>query len=177
MEREGLEQAVFAGGCFWGVEAAFAAAPGVVATECGYTGGREPRPTYSRVCGGRTGHAEAVRVWFDPRAVSYERLLAVFFEEHNPTRRKHKPQYRSALWAHSPAQAAAAAAAVADLEARFGVRVLTELRDAERWPFWEAEERHQQYNAKRAAKLRALRGDDQEAAEDGGAAAACSRDA
>ena len=118
VEREGLEQAVFAGGCFWGVEAAFAAAPGVVATECGYTGGREPRPTYSRVCGGRTGHAEAVRVVYDPRVTSYGALLELFWSLIDATDARGQgadrgSQYRTAVFWCTPAQRDAAAAGAA----------------------------------------------------------------
>ena len=82
-----MATATFAAGCFWGVEARFAALPGVLTTEVGYTGGTTPGPTYNQVCSNRTGHAEAVRVEYDPDEISYERLLTAFFDMHDPTQR------------------------------------------------------------------------------------------
>ena len=107
------QRATFAAGCFWGVEAAFRQIPGVVSTRVGYTGGHTENPTYSEVCGKRTGHAEAVEVTFDPSVVSYEELLDVFWRKHNPRSRNRQgldvgSQYRSAIFFHSPEQEAAA---------------------------------------------------------------------
>ena len=149
--------ATFSLGCFWGAEASFAAIEGVVSTRVGYTGaaaGAQDVPaTYASVSGG-DGHAESVRVVFDPARVSYAALLQAFFSLHSSTRRKPKVCYRSAVWAHSEAQLAEALAAKAAEAAAApgGAPVLTEVALARRW--WEAEERHQRYSEKRAAKLK-----------------------
>ena len=145
-----MEQATFAAGCFWGVEAAFRRVPGVTATQVGYTGGSKPEPTYKEVCAGRTGHAEAVEVEFDPERVSYEELLEVFFSSHNPTTRNRQgfdigTQYRSAIFVHSPEQEEAARAATEHVQAglHWPKKVVTEIVDA--GPFWPAEDYHQRY--------------------------------
>ena len=114
---EGLATAVFALGCFWGEEKAFWQVPGVWSTAVGYTGGNTPNPTYEEVCSGRTGHAEAVLVVFDPEKVTYERLLQVFWEAHDPTQGMRQgndvgTQYRSAIYYASPEQQAAAEASL-----------------------------------------------------------------
>jgi peptide-methionine (S)-S-oxide reductase len=145
-----LETATFAAGCFWGVEAAFREVPGVVDTEVGYTGGTTDRPTYKDVCSGRTGHAEAVRVAFDPARVSYDALLEVFWRVHDPTQVDRQgpdigTQYRSAIFVHSPQQESAAIASRdAVARSRTGGRpIATQMVPAV--PFWRAEEYHQRY--------------------------------
>jgi len=149
-----LEKATFGAGCFWGVEAAFRNVKGVVSTQVGYSGGRTADPTYEQVCSGRTGHAEAVEVTYDPAVVSYDDLLRVFWENHDPTTPNRQgpdvgEQYRSAIFTHSPAQEAAAKSSVVALEAakRFRRPIVTEIVPA--GPFYRAEEYHQQYLEKR----------------------------
>jgi peptide-methionine (S)-S-oxide reductase len=145
-----LEQATFAAGCFWGVEAKFRSIKGVVNATVGYTGGTVDEPTYQQVCTDRTGHAEAVLVEFDPSKVSYEQLLDVFWGMHDPTQVNrqgpdHGSQYRSAIFYHSPAQQAAALASKAALEKSGKLRrpIATEIVPAQ--TFWRAEEYHQRY--------------------------------
>ncbi len=149
-----LEKATFGAGCFWGVEAAFRQLPGVVSTQVGYAGGSAPAPTYEQVCSGRTGHAEAVEVTYDPTLVTYDDLLRVFWENHDPTTPNRQgpdvgEQYRSVIFYHSPAQEAAAKASQAALEAakRFRRPIVTQIVSA--GPFYRAEEYHQQYLEKR----------------------------
>lgn len=145
------EQGTFAAGCFWGVEAAFRKLDGVTATRVGYTGGTTPSPTYKQVCRGRTGHAEAVEVTFDPTVISYEELLAVFWSSHNPATRNRQglnvgSQYRSAIFTHSAAQVAAAEATreQAKGELRWPRKTIATQVEAA-GPFYAAEEYHQQY--------------------------------
>ena len=145
-----MERATFAAGCFWGVEAAFRRLPGVTATRVGYTGGWKPEPTYKEVCTGRTGHAEAVELEFDPERVSYEELLEVFFSSHNPTTRNRQgfdigTQYRSGVFFHSPEQKAGADAVAERVQAglHWPKKVVTEIVEAD--AFWPAEEYHQRY--------------------------------
>jgi len=143
--------ATFAAGCFWGVEARFRNVPGVVDTEVGYTGGHTERPTYKQVCTGTTGHAEAVRVTYDPDEVAYEALLDAFWNMHNPTTANRQgpdvgSQYRSAIFFHTPAQEAAARESKAALRAsgRWGEKpIVTQIEPA--GPFWRAEAYHQRY--------------------------------
>jgi peptide-methionine (S)-S-oxide reductase len=151
----GLEEAVFGLGCFWGAERRFWQQPGVWTTAVGYAGGSTPNPTYEEVCSGRTGHAEVVRVIFDPARISYEELLRVFFEAHDPTQGMRQgndvgTQYRSAIYATSEAQRAAAGAAREAYEKRLLERgfggITTEIAPA--GPFYYAEDYHQQYLAK-----------------------------
>ncbi|HET8893841.1 MAG TPA: peptide-methionine (S)-S-oxide reductase MsrA [Gaiellaceae bacterium] len=152
---EGLERAVFGLGCFWGAERIFWRAPGVYTTAVGYAGGFTPNPTYEEVCSGRTGHTEAVLVVFDPKQTSYDELLKLFWEGHDPTQGMRQgndvgTQYRSAIYWTTDAQREAAEASKAMYEqelARAGYEsVSTEL--AEAGPFYYAEDYHQQYLAK-----------------------------
>ena len=151
----GTETAYFAMGCFWGAERRFWSLPGVVSTAVGYAGGYTPNPTYEEVSSGLTGHAETVRVIFDPARTSYAALLTAFFEGHDPTQGMRQgndvgTQYRSAIYTTSPAQRALADHAIADYQGRlraagFG-HITTEVADA--GPFYFAEDYHQQYLAK-----------------------------
>jgi peptide-methionine (S)-S-oxide reductase len=152
---EGLEIADFAMGCFWGEERKFWQLPGVWVTAVGYMGGHTPNPTYQEVCTGMTGHAEAVRVVFDPRQVSYQDLLKVFWEGHDPTQGMRQgndvgTQYRSAIYTHGPAQAEAAErsklAYQKALDAAGMGHITTEIHPA--GEFYFAEDYHQQYLAK-----------------------------
>lgn len=148
------ETAVFAGGCFWGVEHLLAAQPGVTETEAGYTGGHVPAPAYEQVCTHSTGHAEAVRVRFDPRRVSFETLAKLFFEIHDPTQTDGQgpdlgPQYRSAVFYTSPAQRETAEKLIALLRAK-GLNVVTEVAPLD--VFWPAEAYHQHYYAKKGTQ-------------------------
>ncbi|MFA6132703.1 MAG: bifunctional methionine sulfoxide reductase B/A protein [Phycisphaerae bacterium] len=142
-----LQKALFAGGCFWGVEHLFKQAPGVLAVTSGYTGGKVERPTYEQVCTGKTGHAEAVEIVFDPARVSYEQLARLFFEIHDPTTRDRQgpdvgSQYRSAVFYQTPEQKQTAEALIAQLRAK-GYAVVTEVVPAS--TFWPAEADHQDY--------------------------------
>jgi peptide-methionine (S)-S-oxide reductase len=148
----GTELATFGMGCFWGAERKFWETPGVISTMVGYAGGSTPNPTYQEVCSGRTGHAEVVQVVFDPKKVSYEQLLKLFWENHDPTQGMRQgndagTQYRSVLYTHSDAQARAAAASRDEYQrvlakAGYGP-ITTEVRPAP--DFYYAEEYHQQY--------------------------------
>lgn len=149
------EKATFGAGCFWGVEAAFAALPGVSATAAGYEGGALDQPTYRDVCTDQTGHAEVVELEFDPEKTSYEKLLDAFFSLHDPTTMNRQgpdwgTQYRSVIFYHSPEQEAAARAKIAELssQGRFKPkRIVTQVAPAQ--TFWRAEEYHQRYLEKR----------------------------
>jgi peptide-methionine (S)-S-oxide reductase len=149
-----METATFAAGCFWGVEARFARLKGVLRTEVGYTGGSTARPTYRQVCSHMTGHAEAVRVEFDPETISYEQLLIAFFALHDPTQVDRQgpdvgDQYRSAVFYHSPEQQRLALEVIRRLEAEgaYDRPIATKVVPAGEW--WRAEEEHQMYFAKR----------------------------
>lgn len=147
-----IEEATFAAGCFWGVEAAFRSLRGVVDTSVGYSGGRTSDPSYEEVCKGETGHAESVRVVFDPSVVSYEDLLNVFWKIHDPCSRDRQgpdvgSQYRSAIFHHNDAQRAKAIASRDDLDRRKRCgadRVVTEIAPLS--SFHLAEEYHQRYH-------------------------------
>lgn len=149
------QTAYFAGGCFWGIEDAFARIPGVMDAVSGYQGGKVSHPGYQEVCSGRTGHAETVKVVFDPNHVSYDRLLSAFFEMHDPTARNRQgpdvgTQYRSAIFTTSREQDLAARAYIQKLDAsgRYGERkIVTQVEQAPE--FYPAEECHQDYHAKR----------------------------
>jgi len=152
---EGFERAIFAMGCFWGAERKFWQADGVYTTAVGYSGGYSPNPTYEEVCSGRTGHAEAVLVVFDTSKTSYEKLLAIFWESHDPTQAMRQgndvgTQYRSAIYTTTPAQKTAAERSRSEyqaaLEAAGYGTITTEI--AEAGPFYYAEAYHQQYLAR-----------------------------
>jgi peptide-methionine (S)-S-oxide reductase len=143
-----MEKAIFGAGCFWQVEIDFANVDGVTATAVGYSGGQVARPSYEQVCGGRTGHAEVVEVEFDPEKVSYEQLLDLFWESHDPTQvNRQGPdvghQYRSAIFYTTPQQQEAAVASKARAQSRFGRPIATEITAASE--FWPAEDYHQRY--------------------------------
>ena len=150
-----MATATFAAGCFWGVEQRFAALPGVTSTEVGYTGGTTSTPTYKQVCSHTTGHAEAVRLEYDPDTISYEELLAAFFGMHDPTQWNRQgpdvgDQYRSAVFFHTPEQEKSARAAVRQLTESgvFKRPIVTQIVAAPEW--WRAEEYHQKYFEKHA---------------------------
>jgi len=151
----GLEQAVFGLGCFWGAERKFWQAPGVYTTAVGYAGGSTPNPTYQETCTGLTGHTEAVLVVYDPKVISYDQLLKIFWESHDPTQGMRQGNdvgtpYRSAIYTLTPEQKRAAEASKAAyqkmLTASGHGAITTEI--AEAGPFYYAEEYHQQYLAK-----------------------------
>ena len=146
------EEATFAAGCFWQVEIDFAMTPGVLSTMVGYTGGETDSPSYEEVCTGRTGHAEAVHLTFDPDQVSYSHLLDVFFNLHDPTQMNRQgpdvgAQYRSAIFFHTPEQEGEAIAAKERAQTEHRSEVVTEIVPAQH--FWLAEDYHQRYLEKR----------------------------
>lgn len=145
-----MEKATFGAGCFWGVEASFRKIEGVASTTVGYAGGSFKDPTYKDVCSGKTGHAEVVQVEYDPSKVSYEELLRVFWNIHDPTTLNRQgpdigTQYRSAVFFHNPEQEAAAAASKQKLQSsgRYQKSIETEITPASE--FYRAEDYHQQY--------------------------------
>ena len=149
-----MAKATFGAGCFWGVEEEFRKLPGVLATAVGYSGGKHDNPTYEDVCTDTTGHAEVVEVDYDPDRVSYDALLDVFWNGHNPTQLNRQgpdvgTQYRSVIFFHTPEQEAAARASKEKLQksGRFPKPIVTEVSPAQ--TFWRAEDYHQQYLAKR----------------------------
>ena len=152
---QGLREAVFGMGCFWGAERLFWQLSGVYATAVGYAGGFTPNPTYEEVCSGETGHAEVVRVVYDPQKVTYYDLLKVFWESHDPTQGMRQgndlgTQYRSVIYTADAEQRAAAEASLRTYQARLSAAgrgsISTEIREAP--PFYYAEDYHQQYLAK-----------------------------
>ncbi len=149
-----MAKAIFAAGCFWGVEATFRQLPGVISTRVGYTGGKTRNPNYKEVCTDQTGHAEAVEVEYDPAELSYDKLLDVFWENHDPTQLNRQgpdwgTQYRSTIFYTSPEQEMAAQESKEKLEKshRFNKPIVTEIVPAV--TFYEAEDYHQQYLEKR----------------------------
>jgi peptide-methionine (S)-S-oxide reductase len=149
-----MELATFGAGCFWGVEVTFRQVPGVKDALVGYLGGTLANPTYKDVCTGRTGHAEVVQVQYDPDQVTYDRLLEVFWENHDPTTLNRQgpdvgTQYRSAIFYHTPEQKAAAEASRSRIEAsgKFRRPIVTEITPAS--AFYPAEDYHQRYLEKR----------------------------
>ena len=151
-EQAGREKATFAAGCFWGVEVEFRNTPGVTDAKVGYIGGQTANPTYKEVCGGRTGHAEAVEVTFDPVEIEYAELVDRFWKLHDPTQVNRQgwdvgTQYRSAIFAHSPEQARVARESLERAQSGFRKPIATQIVTDET-PFWPAEEYHQQYLVK-----------------------------
>ena|SRR6202167_2925743 len=149
-----MSKAIFAAGCFWGVEATFRQLPGVISTRVGYTGGQTSDPTYKEVCTDRTGHAEAVEVTYDPAKLAYEKLLEVFWGNHDPTQVNRQgpdygSQYRTAIFFTTPEQETAARASKEALEKshRFSKPIATQIVPAV--TFYEAEDYHQQYLEKK----------------------------
>lgn len=146
-DKDSFQKATFAGGCFWCVEAVFQRVNGVKSVRSGYTGGHVENPTYKQVCSGKTGHAEAVEIEFDPSVVSYAELLDLFWHAHDPSQLNRQgadvgTQYRSAIFYHSPDQKEMAEKAK-QLLAESGVQVVTQIAPAEK--FYEAEQHHQDY--------------------------------
>lgn len=145
--EEGYEKAIFAGGCFWGVEALFEHEPGVIGTKVGYVGGKVANPTYEEVCSGLTGHAEALEVIFDPEATSFEKMARLFFEIHDPTQVMRQgpdigEQYRSAIFYLTDRQKKIAQLLIGELEKK-GLKIATQIAPASL--FYEAESDHQRY--------------------------------
>lgn len=151
-----MAKATFGAGCFWGVELRFQQEPGVLETAVGYEGGQMEKPSYKDVCTDRTGHAEVVEIDFDPARVSYQRLLDLFFELHDPTQLNRQgpdwgTQYRSVVFFHDAEQEKAAKETIEKLtaEKRFAKPIVTQVIPAE--TFWRGEEYHQKYLEKRGA--------------------------
>ncbi|HEV2078365.1 MAG TPA: peptide-methionine (S)-S-oxide reductase MsrA [Allosphingosinicella sp.] len=142
------QQATLAGGCFWCTEAIFKDVIGISSVESGYTGGEVPNPTYKQVCGGGTGHAEAVRLTFDPDQIAFDDILDIYFATHDPTQLNRQgndvgTQYRSAIFPHSPEQGEAARAAIARAQADWDRPIVTTIEPLATW--YPAEEYHQEY--------------------------------
>lgn len=153
-DKQNEQKATFGAGCFWGVEAAYRQLPGVISTEVGYLGGTMKDPTYKDVCSGSTGHAEVVQVTYDPERLTYDDLLTVFWENHDPTTLNRQgpdvgTQYRSAIFYHDEAQKAAAVRSKDEREksGRHARPIVTEITEAS--DFYLAEDYHQQYLEKR----------------------------
>lgn len=148
MAVEKEEIAIVAGGCFWCTEAVFDRLRGVRSVESGYTGGHVANPGYRQVCAGDTGHAEAIRIYFDPAVISYDDLLDIFFATHDPRQLNRQgndigPQYRSAVFPQSPTQEQAARAAITRAQPDWPQPIVTTIEPAA--PFWPAEEEHRDY--------------------------------
>lgn len=145
------EHATLGGGCFWCLDAAFRGVRGVTEVVSGYAGGHQPNPTYEQVCAKGTGHAEVVRLAFDPAAITYADILRMFFTLHDPTTKDRQgadvgPQYRSVILTGSPAQEETARAVMAEAQAAWEAPIVTEIRPAAE--FWPAEAEHQDYYAR-----------------------------
>lgn len=143
-----IRTATFAAGCFWGVEAAFRQVPGVLDAVSGYTGGDTPNPTYQQVCSEHTGHAEAVQLTYDAQAVSYDQLLDLFWDIHDPTTPNRQgpdigSQYRSAIFVHDAGQRESAKASLRREQRNYAMPIVTQIADAT--VFYKAEEYHQRY--------------------------------
>jgi peptide-methionine (S)-S-oxide reductase len=143
-----IETAILGGGCFWCTEAVYLEVKGVTHVESGYTGGHQPNPTYEQVCAGDTGHAEVVKLDFDPAVVSYRDLLEIFFTIHDPTTLNRQgndvgTQYRSVIYHQSPQQEATARQVIAEMAAVWDAPIVTELSPAQ--PYYKAEDYHQDY--------------------------------
>ena len=145
-----IQKATFAAGCFWGIEEAFSKIAGVISTHVGYTGGHTKNPTYKEVCTDKTGHAEAVEVVFDPKIISYEKLLEIFWQIHDPTTLNRQgpdigSQYRSAVFYHNEEQKAVAEASKEKFEksGEFKSKIVTDITEAKE--FYRAEDYHQKY--------------------------------
>lgn len=143
-----LETAVLGGGCFWCTEAVYLEVKGVTTVESGYTGGQQPDPSYEQVCAGGTGHAEVVRLEFDPAVISYRDLLEIFFTIHDPTTLNRQgndvgTQYRSVIYYQSPQQEATARQVIAEMANVWDAPIVTELSPAQ--PYYKAEDYHQDY--------------------------------
>ncbi len=152
--KPATEIAVFASGCFWGTEFMFQKEDGVISTDVGYTGGFVENPSYQQVCTGKTGHAEAMKIVFNPAKVSYEKLARLFFETHDPTQVNGQgpdigTQYRSGIYYANETQKAVAEKLIGELKGK-GIKVATEVQAASK--FWPAEEYHQEYYAKNGKK-------------------------
>jgi peptide-methionine (S)-S-oxide reductase len=148
-----MDKAIFGAGCFWHVEEAFQHLKGVLSTTVGYTGGTLKNPTYEDVCTDKTGHAEVIELTYDPKKITYEELLRVFWDIHNPTTKNRQgpdvgTQYRSAIFYHSPEQKTVAELSKKDLEqsGRYNKKIVTEITEAT--TFYPAEEYHQRYLSK-----------------------------
>lgn len=156
MTSEKFEKATFAAGCFWGVESAFRALPGVVSAKVGYAGGRMENPGYEDVCTDETGHAEAVEVLFDPTKIRYEELLESFWELHDPTTADRQgpdvgTQYRSAIFFHTDQQRKASEHSKEMAQRHFEDPIVTQIVPAVK--FWDAEDHHQRYYEKRGKSM------------------------
>lgn len=152
MSENETELATFAAGCFWGVESSLRRLPGVIDVAVGYIGGSKESPTYEEVCSGRTGHAEAAQVTFDPSVVSYPQLLDAFWQLHDPTTMNRQgadfgTQYRSAIFTHSEVQSMEAKASMEAAQSEFRRPIVTQIEPA--GSFWPAEEYHQRYFEKK----------------------------
>ena len=154
-KEDGMEKAVFAAGCFWGVESIFQQVDGVIDTTVGYTGGKTENPSYKEVCYKNTGHAEAIEIVYDPSKVSYEVLLDIFWRAHDPTTLNRQgpdvgSQYRSAVFYYTPEQKAAAEKVKAGSQKKWKKPIVTEITAG--GVFYSAEEYHQDYFAKKGIK-------------------------